>query len=292
MRTMRSSCSITQAGKEHERHHLADASPGRCRLSQTPISTTASMVSVVDARVRTATTRPPGEHRDLRRQQPAGQFAQARHLRFDPREALHQRDVAKRVGGAFGEIGVMAFDRVLHAFGLANDECRQGAEQAATAISSERQVPIDQQRERQQHEHQHQRREIVAEEVDPDVPQRIGAGDHHLHQASGMRGAVEAQRQLQDVFEIGREDDLAPAMGKPIRMQRDERAAQYGEQPKADPGGDQPSSRCPDAALVSASRMRPNRTGSRKLRARQCQVGKREQPAESRFVAKQARTRA
>ena len=46
--------------------------------------------------------RPPRQHRQLRRQQFVGDAAQALYLGFDPHKALHQSDIAERVGRAGG----------------------------------------------------------------------------------------------------------------------------------------------------------------------------------------------
>ena len=82
----------------------------------------ASTVMVVEARVMHGDQRPPGQHRHLRREQLVGDGAQALHLGFDAHEALHQRDIAERVGGARGELAVVLLDLALHAVGLAHDE--------------------------------------------------------------------------------------------------------------------------------------------------------------------------
>jgi hypothetical protein len=102
-------------------------------------------------------------------------------LGLDSRKSLHQGDVAKRIGGAFGEIGVVAFDRLLHALGLADHKAGEDPEQAADHDQQESELPVQQQRKRQQHKNQRQCRKIVAEEVNPDHPERVRAGDHDFH---------------------------------------------------------------------------------------------------------------
>jgi hypothetical protein len=54
-----------------------------------------------------------------------------------------------------------------------------------------------------------------------------------------MRGTVEAKRKLKDVLEEFREHCLAAPMGKPVGVERDERAANNHEKTEADPGCDQ-----------------------------------------------------
>jgi hypothetical protein len=47
---------------------------------------------------------------------------------------------------------------------------------------------------------------------------------------------MKAERKLKDVLEEFSEDRLAAPMGKPVGIERDERAADDHEQPEADPG--------------------------------------------------------
>ena len=56
---------------------------------------------------------------------------------FDAGEALHQRDVAERVGGAFGHVAVVALDRCSAASrSCADDQRDQHREDARTARSA------------------------------------------------------------------------------------------------------------------------------------------------------------
>jgi len=54
-----------------------------------------------------------------------------------------------------------------------------------------------------------------------------------------MRAGVEGQRQLHDVLEIIRQHRLTLAVRQPVGMQRDRRAATYGEQAERRPGRQQ-----------------------------------------------------
>ena len=56
---------------------------------------------------------------------------QRRHFKLDAGEALHHGDIAERVGGGFGEIGVMPLDRALHRLGAAHHQTRQRGERDA-----------------------------------------------------------------------------------------------------------------------------------------------------------------
>jgi hypothetical protein len=106
--------------------------------SQTPTRKIASSVSVVEARVRTATS-----------------AHQARHLGLDAGKALHQRHIAERVGGAFDEVRIVALDRALQRIGLADDEPGQKREQHAHRDQYQPEHPVEIERERQQHEERH-----------------------------------------------------------------------------------------------------------------------------------------
>ena len=123
-----------------------------------------------------------------------GDKAQALHFGIDPHEALHQRDVAECVGSARGEIRVMLLDLALHAVGLAHHQRGQHREHHAQQEQQDRQPPVDVERQRQQHDQRDDRREMFAEETQPEPPQRIRALQHHLHQAAGMRAGVEGER--------------------------------------------------------------------------------------------------
>ena len=179
------------------------------------------------------------KHRHLRGEQPVDHAAQVRHLGFDAREALHQRDVRQRVGGALGERRIVALDLALQLLGLANDERGEAGEHHAQDHQQRGEPPVDEQRQRQQHEQRDERREMLAEERQPQPPQRVDAGEHHLHQPAGMRAAVERERQLQHVLEIVGEHGLAAAVREAVGMQRDQHAADDGEQAERHPGGEQ-----------------------------------------------------
>ncbi len=62
------------------------------------------MVRVVEAFVRVETQSPPGEDRHLHAEQPVDDVAQSPDLKLNPGEALHQGDIAERVGGVLGQV--------------------------------------------------------------------------------------------------------------------------------------------------------------------------------------------
>ena len=251
---------------------------------------------VVDARVIDGDQRPPRQHRHLHRQQLVGDEAQPLHLGVDAHEALHQRDIAERVGGARREVAVMRLDLALHAVGLAHHQRGQHREHHAQHEQQDRQPPVDVERQRQQHHQRHDRGEMLAEESEPQPPQRIGAVQHHLHQPAGMGAGVEGQRQLHDVLEIVRQHHLALAVRQPVGMQRDGRAAQDGEQAEA--------AQAASSGQADDDRPAPGRAGRRaiddaaeqhrfgELRAGQQQIGAGQDPAQPRLLAEQLQRRA
>ena len=236
--------------------------------------------------------RPPAQYRHLYGEQLVGDEAQTLNFGIDPHEALHQRDVAERVGGARREIAVMRLDLALHAVGLAHHHRRQHGEHYAQREQDDRQPPVDVERERQQHHQRQDRGKMLAEESEPEPPQRVGAVQHHLHQPPGMGAGVEGQRQLHDVLEIVGQHRLALAVRQLVGIERDERAARDGEQAERHPGAQQ-----------RPGRIRGQRAGLRlagehvddlaeqhrlgELRAGQQQIGEGQNPAQPRLLAEQ-----
>ena len=201
--------------------------------------------------------RPPRQHRHLRAEQLADDVAQPDHLGLDARIALHQRDVAKRVGGALGQIAIVALDRALPGFGLAQHQRGEPCEHHAEHDQQQRQPPVQKERQRQQHQQRNERRQMLAEKSKPQPPQRIRAGEHDLHQPAGMDAAVEAERQLQDVLEVVGHHRVTAAVRQPVGVQRHQRAAGDGEQAEAHPGREQRYEIGPDRNTAASSGRRP-----------------------------------
>ena len=133
---------------------------------------------------------------------------------------------------------------------------------------------------------------MLAEEPEPEPPQRVGAVQHHLHQPAGMGAGVEGQRQLHDVLEIIGQHRLALAVRQPVGMERDQRAARDGEQAERHPGRQQRPGRVrgqrPGLRLAGEhvdDLAEQHRLGE--LRAGQQQVGEGENPAQPRLLAEQ-----
>ena len=135
---------------------------------------------------------------------------------------------------------------------------------------------------------------MLAEEAEPQPPQRVGAGEHHLHQPPEWVALWKLSGSCEHVLEIIRQHHLAALVREPVGVERDERPAQDEEQREADPGGDE------------RGELRPIRRAAGALRARQgiddaaeqhglgeaCggerHIGERQNPAELPLRAEQA----
>ena len=263
-----------------------------CSCSAMPTVKIASTVMVVDARVMTVTS----AHHDSTGICTASSLSATKRRpctsALDAHEALHQRDVAERVGGARGEVAVMLLDLALHAVGLAHHQRGQHREHHAQHEQQDRQPPVDVERQRQQHHQRHDRGEMLAEESEPEPPQRVGAVQHHLHQPAGMGAGVEGQRQLHDVLEIIRQHRLALAVRQPVGVQRDRGTAADGEQAERRPRRQQRPGRRRRQRTAGGlagehvdDAAEQHRLGE--LRAGQQQIGDGENPAQPRLLAEQ-----
>ena len=133
----------------------------------------------------------------------------------------------------------MSLDGALQTLGLPHDERGEHREDDTEPDEEKRQPPVEVERQRQEDEQRHERRQVLAEEREPEPPDRIGAGEHHLQQAARVRSAVVAERQLQDVLEVVGEDGVPAAVREPVGMERGEGAADDREQAEADPRAEQ-----------------------------------------------------
>ena len=236
--------------------------------------------------------RPPAQYRHLRGEQLVGDEAQALNFGIDPHEALHQRDIAERVGGARRQIAVLRLDLALHAVGLAHHQRGQHGEHHAQHEQQDRQPPVDVKRQRQQHHQRQDGGKVLAEEGEPKPPQRVGAVQHHLHQPAGMGAGVESQRQLHDVFEIIGQHRLALAVRQLVGVERDNGAAADGEQAERHPGRQQRPGRVRGqrAGLWLAREHVDNLAEQHRLgelRAGQQQIGEGQNPTQPRLLAEQ-----
>ena len=104
-----------------------------------------------------------------------------------------------------------------------------------------------------------------------------------------MGAGVEGQRQLQDVLEIVGQDRLALAVREPVGLQGHERAARNGEEPERDPGRQERPGRVRAGHRLAGENVDDpaEQHGFGELRARQQEIGDREQPAQSRLLAEQ-----
>jgi hypothetical protein len=150
--------------------------------------------------------RPP---RQLRVQQRVHDALERRHFDLDAREALHHGDVAKRVGGGLGKVGIIAFDRALHRLGLVHDQPRQPGENETQGEQRQSEPPIEHQRCRQQNGDEDKSGEMLAKERQPQPPQRVGAGEHDFQLPTRMSAGVVGERQLQNMLEEIRQNEVA-----------------------------------------------------------------------------------
>ncbi len=147
-----------------------------CRCSQVPSMMMARMASVVAARVSTVSAAHQDSTGICGAEQLVDHVLERRDLRLDAGEALHQGDVAERVGGALGHLRVVLLDRLLHAFGPCEHQRHQHREHDAQHDQEEREPPVEEQRQRQQDDEGDETDEMIAEEGEPQGPQRVGAG--------------------------------------------------------------------------------------------------------------------
>jgi hypothetical protein len=130
-------------------------------------------------------------------------------------------------------------------------------------------------------------------ERQPERPQRARPGEHHLHQPTGMRAGVVAQRQLQDVFEEHRAHHLILPVRQAVGMQRHERAAHDDEKAKCHPGADQqhqlPPGNLRDARLGTGERIHDaaEQDGFDEHRRGERQIGDCQHPAQTRLASEQ-----
>ena len=190
--------------------------------------------------------RPPRQNRDLRRQQLVDEVLQVGHFGVDAGKTLHQGDVAQGVRRALGDVGVAALDRALQLFGLGDGERGEEREHDAEGDQQQRQPPVEIERQRQKHDQGDVSREVIAEEREPQHPQRVGALQHHLHQPAGMGRAVVGLRQLHHVLEVVGEHGLAPSVRQAVGIKRHQRPEHDGEEAEDDPGHDQSEELGPD----------------------------------------------
>ena len=166
-------------------------------------------------------------------------------------------------------VGVVALRPRSAAFGLADDQRGQRGEHDAQHDQQQRQPPVQEQRQRQQHEQRHEGGEMLAEERQPQPPQRIGAGEHHLHQPAGMRAAVEATaaaaaraRNSRSVTACRRRCDSRSACSATSTPQTMVNSPKPTQAASSGVRSVQVGRRAAACAPASASMMRPNSTGS------------------------------
>ena len=160
--------------------------------------------------------RPPGQNRNLRRQQLPRDVLDFPYLRIDTRETLHQGDVTERIRRPLGKIAMKALDTELLHLGLAQRIGRDRRENDHQPDEEKPEPPVQEHRDRQHHEDRDEGREVIAEEREPQTPERVGALQHHLHQPARMGASVVGERQMQNMLEIFCDDGEPPSVRKPV----------------------------------------------------------------------------
>ena len=259
-----------QHGREiHEGDDLADGREAievaaRCRAEKST-----SSVSVAEARVATAAIAHQDSTGIWASSTRVGDLLQRVGFGLDAREALDHRHIAERVGDMFGERTVVALDGLLQPFGAAQDDRR-------SARRRRRRAPMSTPARRQFSDSDIGSRmksadeggAILAEKGEPQAGHAVGALQHHFQQAAGMRAAVEAQRQMQDMLEELRHHREPAPVREALGLQGDADGDGNGEKREADPGRQQRNkigrneTWLAARAPLSLSMTRPNRTGS------------------------------
>ena len=181
-----------------------------------PANRITSKVSVVAVRVSTAATAHHDSTGICARSSEFTSALQRRDFDLDAGEALHQRDIAERVGGGLGKIGIMPLDRVLHrsALRMTRRVSTVKTTHSTSSGSASRQLSTSDAGSSTTDEDEGG--EMLAKERHPQPPQRIGAGEHDFHLPAGMGAGVIGERQLQHVLEEIRQHQVAAAMREPV----------------------------------------------------------------------------
>lgn len=201
----------------------------------TPSEKMPRTVSVEDVRVATETTAHQDSTGICARRKRAIVSRRAPTSASTRGKALHDGDVRDGVRGALGELGVHFLDRALQLVRPADDDRGDGAEDRHEGHEHHAHPELDEERERQQHEHGDERREMGAEEREPEAPHPVGSVQHHLEDAPGVRPDVERLRQAQRMLEVLGDDREPAAVGQAIGVERRVHARGDGEDAEGSP---------------------------------------------------------
>ena len=173
----------------HEGDDLADRGEAMQIAAQVPSRKIESSVSVAEARVATAAT----AHQDstgICAASSASMISRSARDSASIRVKLWMTGtLPKSIGGAFGEVGIEAFDPPLHPLGAAQDEDRRDAEQGDEPDQQRGEPRVDEERQRQQHEERDEGGAVLAKEGEPQARHARGAFEHDL-QAGGRNGSL------------------------------------------------------------------------------------------------------
>jgi hypothetical protein len=202
-------------------------------------------------------------------------------------------DVSERVGRTLGHLGIIPLDLALHLLALIDDESDERGEHRAKRDQQHAVAPVYDECQRQQHDQRDETGKVLAEEGEPQAPQRIGAGHHHLNQPAGMRADIVAQRKLQHVLEKHGSHRLILAVSETVGVKRHQSAGDDCEKTKADPGADQHHQIRPGQFRQAPLRVRERidnaseQDGLDEHGGRQHQIGDRERPAHAGLAPEQ-----
>jgi hypothetical protein len=134
---------------------------------------------------------------------------------------------------------MITLDAALQRLGLAQNVGGQRREDGDQHQKDQAKPPVEEQGERQEDGERDQRREMVAEEAEPQPRHAVRALQHDLEDPARMGRRMEGERQLEHVLEIVRHGGEAAAVRQLVGMQRHDHPGDDGEEPETDPGKDQ-----------------------------------------------------
>ena len=168
-----------------------------------------------------------------------GDVAEQMRLGRQSRERLDDHDVADGILRGTGQRGVQPFDAPLRGLGLPHHDGGEHQEDGNQHDQHKAEAPVEEKRHRQQHDRGQDGGKLVAEEHQPGPEQTVGAGQHALDQAAGMRPAMERQRQRQHVPEVAAHGFDTMAVGQTFRLQSDRDVADDAADADGDPDPEQ-----------------------------------------------------
>ncbi len=181
---------------------------------------------------------PAREHRVLGGERAFGQLADAGDLRSLRVEGLDDGHVAQHVVGALRDLVMQLLHVVLRAVRAAHRHGVERREADHQQQHQQRELPVHVPGERQHHDDGEQRRQVLAEEPEPDEEQVAAARLQDPHQSAGVVLAMECQRQRQRVLEEMRDDRQPAPVREAIGVQRRPHARDDADEAHGQPRAD------------------------------------------------------